>query len=50
MPAGSPIASAKSMATIESSTVAGKRAMNSAYTGSCEIAERPRSPCSAFQT
>ena len=45
-----PITSANSIATSESSTVAGKRAVNSENTGSWVMSEMPRSPCSAFQT
>ena len=37
MPAGRPMTSANSIATSESSTVAGKRAANSENTGSCVI-------------
>ena len=42
--------SANSIATSESSTVAGKRAANSENTGSWVTTEMPRSPCSARQT
>ena len=49
-PAGSPMSSASSIAQTESSIVAGKRAKNLRKTDSWVTVDKPRSPCSAFQT
>ena len=50
MPSGMPIASAMTMATNTSSTVAGMRWTTSLSAGSLNANERPKSPCTRFET
>ena len=50
MPSGMPVASAMIMATNTSSTVAGMRWTTSSSAGSLNANERPKSPCTRFET
>ena len=50
MPSGIPVASAMTMATNTSSSVAGMRCSTSFRAGSLNANERPKSPCTRFET